>query len=320
MSLSPILIFTQKRKDNFLILIDSLLKNKESKHSDVFIFIDGLILNESEENIYSRNFIIEYINKLRFENYFKSITVFDSQINNGLKKSILDGISTVFNLNYDKVIVLEDDLVLSEFFLDFMNSSLDLYINHPNITTIGSCNYFKISDKCFVSPLIETWGWATWKNKWINYSFDSAILLDNLNKSNLLREFNLFGFYNFEAMLSKQIIMNNSWAVNCQAENYLNNWLCLYPYYNLSQHRPLESGINAPHLVIKEKLSKKSIDAFNYSDKLIFFNYFKMIIAYRFVGNQGFYQKMKAIIAITLKMAYNYFAVLRFVKNFNKKC
>ena len=57
---------------------------------------------------------------------FKSVYVIESDKNNGLANSIIKGVNDIIK-KFGKIIVLEDDLIVSQYFLDFMNRSLSLY-------------------------------------------------------------------------------------------------------------------------------------------------------------------------------------------------
>jgi hypothetical protein len=54
-----------------------------------------------------------------------------------LADSIIEGVTRIIN-EYGKIIVLEDDLVTTPNFLDFMNQSLDYYKNSITIQSISA--------------------------------------------------------------------------------------------------------------------------------------------------------------------------------------
>lgn len=57
---------------------------------------------------------------------FKEITVVEPKEHQGLANSIIRGVSKVIK-DYKKVIVLEDDLEVSYYFLEYMNQALQYY-------------------------------------------------------------------------------------------------------------------------------------------------------------------------------------------------
>lgn len=98
------------------------MENKESKDSDLFIFVDGARANKpnEKENVAK---VQEYVKSITG---FKHIETFFSPTNKGLGNSIIQGVTTVIG-KYGKAIVLEDDLVFSPNFLAFMNEGLNRY-------------------------------------------------------------------------------------------------------------------------------------------------------------------------------------------------
>ena len=108
MTYAPIVVFGFNRPDALKNTIASLLRNEEAKDSDLFIFVDGPREGKVGEK--------EKVKKVR--EYVKSITGFKSlhytfaENNKGLANSIIGGVSEVIN-QYGRVIILEDDIVLS---------------------------------------------------------------------------------------------------------------------------------------------------------------------------------------------------------------
>ena len=114
-SLSPIILFTYRRIPKETI--ESLLKNKESKTSELFIFSDGY------KNEIDKKDVLEVRKYLKTIKGFKEVTVIEREKNWGLAKNIINGVSEIID-KYGKVIVLEDDVVVSDDFLEYMNESL----------------------------------------------------------------------------------------------------------------------------------------------------------------------------------------------------
>ena len=71
---------------------------------------------------------------------FKRITIIERSQNWGLAKSIIDGVTEILN-KYEKIIVLEDDLISRPQFLKFMNSGLNLYASEFKIAGISGSSH-----------------------------------------------------------------------------------------------------------------------------------------------------------------------------------
>jgi len=121
-NLAPVLIFAYNRPDHFLNLMNSLQNNENASKSDIYIFIDGV---NDDSHIESNRKVIEIAEK---DWEFESVQITKRNINIGLKENIISGITEIID-EHKKVIVLEDDLILSKYFLNFMNHSLNKYEN-----------------------------------------------------------------------------------------------------------------------------------------------------------------------------------------------
>jgi len=222
--LSPIVLFVYNRQDHTRKTIEALKKNIYADTSDLIIFSDAP-KNES---------VAEEVNEVR--NYIKTITGFKSvkiierKTNFGLANSIIEGVTKIVN-KYGKVIVLEDDLVTSKYFLQFMNDALELYKNESKVACISGYVYpINGLPETFFIRGADCWGWATWKSAWNLFEKDGKKLLNELEKTNMVNEFDFFGAYKFSEMLKDQIKgKNNSWAVRWYASAFLKHKFTLYP-------------------------------------------------------------------------------------------
>ena len=137
----------------------------------------------------------EYIDSI---DGFKKVTVIKREKNWGLANSIIDGVTKIVN-DYGKIIVLEDDLVTSPYFLKFMNEALDFYQEEKEVWHISGWNYpIEIDglNDVFLWRTMNCWGWATWANRWENFEKNTGHLIKEFSKSDIKR-FNIDGYQNF---------------------------------------------------------------------------------------------------------------------------
>src|SRR5689334_19947926 len=117
MNLAPITLFVYNRPEHTRRTVEALLKNELAAESDLFIFSDAPKKPESDESV---RMVRDYIHAITG---FKSVTIIERDRNWGLADSIIDGVTSVVN-QYGRIIVLEDDLVVSAHFLEYMNTAL----------------------------------------------------------------------------------------------------------------------------------------------------------------------------------------------------
>ena len=236
MTLAPIVLFVYNRPSHTEQTLNALAENDLADQSTLFIYADGPKHDATTETLEKIKKTREII---RRKKWCKEVNVIESEINKGLADSIINGVSKVIN-EYGRVIVLEDDIVTSKYFLKFMNDALDLYVDEQKVISVGALNFFATDDQVpdtFFIPIPDCWGWATWKDRWKLFEPNSQKLLNELRKKGLIEKFNLYGAYNFEQMLIDQIKGNvSSWAIRWQAVAYLNDKLSLYPKLSVTKN------------------------------------------------------------------------------------
>jgi hypothetical protein len=224
-NLAPIVLFVYNRPLHTQQTVEALKQNLLSKESDLFIFSDGPKTDSQTDKVMSVRRYIQQIDG------FKSITIFERDTNFGLALSIIDGVTSVVN-QYGRVIVLEDDLVTSPYFLNYMNDALDLYANDNAVISVHGYIYPVASQlpETFFIRGADCWGWGTWKRGWDLFEEDGQKLLLELKKRKLSKAFDFNGKAKYCQMLQDQIAgKNDSWAVRWYASAFLKNKLTLYP-------------------------------------------------------------------------------------------
>jgi len=225
LELAPIVLFVYKRLEHTKRTVEALKKNVLAKESDLYIFSDGAKTEKEYNNVRE---VREYLKTI---NGFKTVKIFKHALNVGLAENIITGVGTLID-EYGKVIVLEDDLVTSPFFLSFMNSALEYYANEKSIWHIGGWNYPVSAEgigDTFAWRSMQCWGWATWKERWQYFEKNSKKLIDTFSQEDIYR-FNLDGIGLFwNQALANYYGTMNSWAVFWYATIFQHKGLCISP-------------------------------------------------------------------------------------------
>lgn len=239
---APIVMFTYCRLANTRETVEHLLKNEEAKDSDLIIYSDAPKNERAEEGVKNTRKFIHSISG------FKSVKIIEREKNMGLANSIVDGVTSVVN-QYGRVIVLEDDLSVSPYFLKYMNEGLDRYEDRTDIASIHGYIY-PVKKKMPEALLIkgaDCWGWATWKRAWDVFCFDAKSLYQQIVESHREKEFDFNYSYPYMDMLKRQIDGSaGSWAICWYASAFLKDMYTLYPGQSLVQLNDIE-GDGATH-------------------------------------------------------------------------
>lgn len=226
MTLAPIVLFAYKRCDTLIQTVEALKKNYLAADSELIIFSDG---PKNETEFQRVNEVRDYLKKV---NGFKSVRIIVSPINKGLANSIIDGVSELF-INYEALIVLEDDLISTPNFLDFMNQSLVMFHENKNVFSISGFSFNLDAqhydyDTYFLNRG-WSWGWATWKDRWEHVDWEIKDYDAFIKNKAEQRKFSQGGS-DLNGMLKKQMTSHfDSWAIRWFYNQFKRNGITLYP-------------------------------------------------------------------------------------------
>lgn len=222
---APIVLFTYNRPDKTRRVLDSLIQNAEAKDSDIFIFSDGPKNEVAVEGVKANREYIHYFQDN--SKNFRSVTIIEREKNWGLANSLIAGITEVIN-QYERVIVVEDDLVLSPYFLKFMNEGLEKYEKEEKVGAISGFlpPINSRSQTTFFLTYFDCWGWATWKRSWDLLNLDTKFLLRKLRFK--MRKYDMYdGIYG--TLYCQKVGLVDSWYVRFYASLFLAGKLTLFP-------------------------------------------------------------------------------------------
>lgn len=222
-NLAPIALFTFKRPEHTRQTLESLATNPEFLDSPLFIYCDGA-RNDGEAGS------VEATRTLVRDWPHPNKTIIERDRNWGLANSIIDGVTFQCNAS-GRVIVVEDDMVVSAHFLNYMNTALEKYRDDDRVISVHGYSYpIKNLPEAFFIKGASCWGWATWKRGWDLFEPDGQKLFDDLQKNNMMHRFNILGSYPYKRMLNDQIHgRNNSWAIRWNASALIQDKLSLHP-------------------------------------------------------------------------------------------
>jgi len=223
--LAPIVVFTYNRPEHTLRTLNALLINPLANESDIIIYSDSARTANHNKAV---DEVRSYLSELTG---FRSIKVIHRDENFGLAESIIQGVTEVLQRS-EKVIVLEDDMVVSPYFLEYMNEALEKFFDDDRVISVHGYVYpVKIElPEAFFLTGADCWGWATWRRGWDLFNSEGKYLLDELVRRHLIQEFDYNGAYPFLSMLKDQIKgANDSWAIRWHASAFLAGKLTLYP-------------------------------------------------------------------------------------------
>lgn len=231
--LAPICLFTYNRLAETQNTIEHLKMNRLAPLSDLYIFSDGA---KTENGIEKIGLVRDYIKRT---SGFKSVEIIESSTNKGLANSIIDGVSSVLR-KYGRVIVLEDDLISTPYFLDFMNDALDYYDSNKRVQSVNG--YSVLIDTGGKGVYFQTrpfpWGWGTWSDRWSEQIFDKRYIREIIEQDqSILKRFRTECGSDISKMLTDSLQnINDSWYVRWTFDHFLKNNYSAFPFKSYIQN------------------------------------------------------------------------------------
>jgi len=184
---APILLIVFNRPEHTQQVLEALTKNALAIESELHIFSDAPRGPRDEAAVGQVRAII------RQAQGFKKIHLHESEKNKGCSLSVLSAIEHVLSLS-DRCIIVEDDILTSPLFLNYMNEALTFYENDAHIFSIGAYRTaFKMplnyQEEVYLLSRSCAWGWGTWRRAWNKISVDPEEIKQDLNNPKIRKEF-----------------------------------------------------------------------------------------------------------------------------------
>jgi hypothetical protein len=240
---APIALFLYRRRDLLDPVLDSLEACPEFGQSPVFLFSDGPRSARVADDV------DDVRDRVR-ERLRSNMQLIESPINKGLARSISEGVSQLTN-QYGRVIVLEDDLILSPATLSWFNTALDRYAGVDRVMQVSGHMFDsralrRLRTGVFL-PLTTSWGWATWKRAWSRFDQSAAGWEALASDRKLRRRFDIDGHYPYARMLEKQMRGKiDSWAIRWYWTVFQAGGLTLFPPQSLVQNLGADASATHP--------------------------------------------------------------------------
>lgn len=233
MNLAPVLITVYDRFDCLEKSISYLLKNKEAKDTNLYVVSDYAYNSAHIPKIEN---IREYIRSI---SGFKSVEGIFWESNKGSFDSCRDAINYIFS-KYDRVIVYEDDILVSNRFLEYMNNALEFYKDDERIISIASHTHYKpivyhgYPYEIYLSKMYSPWGSGLWRDKYKKIDWELNGVEEFLKDKKQIKEFNSISNHMLPILLDMLQKGKKYGDVMVCYNMYKQNLYTLYPIKTLS--------------------------------------------------------------------------------------
>lgn len=220
-------VFCYKRASKLKASMEALLKNPECASMDVIFFSDGYKGEKDKQGVLETR---AYIDSLTgFKNVHKHYR--DRNFATGL--NFHTGLSYLAN-NYDRFIIVEDDLVVTPNYVKYLLDALDFYKKEKSVFCVtGFAFPLKLGNYPYDSIIANrfcSYGWASWGDRVKNVVWDKAGLQKILDTSpNFKSRLNKEGM-DLYRMVKKEINGTiSTWDIQMQVHVSEHRYKVVYP-------------------------------------------------------------------------------------------
>ena len=243
MTLSPIIVFIYNRPHHLRKTLTWLGQNKLADQSTLYIYCDGPKPNATEEQLFKVRAARKIAHEIAVEPTFKEVHIIERTENMGLGASIISGVTEIIN-KYGKVIVLEDDLETSPYFLNYMNQCLEHYEARKSVFSISGLSRphperFYPKDypyDVYVSLTHHPTGWGTWADRWNQVDWDANLIEVVKQQPAMIEAFCRMEEGDYDALLKWRKTRQNIWSIRFAFAHFVNHAVSICPIVSYINH------------------------------------------------------------------------------------
>jgi hypothetical protein len=251
-----IAIFAFKRADVLSKTLEALSNARGVNGCDIYVHVDHP-RNESEMK--EKLLVLDTIERFRLELNYKKVEIEQNHL--GLRNSVISFLSVLAS-SHRYLVVLEDDILVAEDFLEYQIECLRRFEFHEGIGSVSGGRFEKFRNlsggDLLLSRRHSSWGWGTWGQ--VLQSINWEILDDSKGIAELRQSVAKVGgdLCNLiDLSLGKKI---DSWSIIFDINMIVNKKYCIHPRYQKIQNIGFQSGTHFKNSVLISRKSATEIE------------------------------------------------------------
>ena len=171
----------------------------EAGDSELFVFCDAARNDAERRDVALTREVV------RSRQWCRRVEIVEAERNQGCARSVTEATTQLCN-SHGRVIVVEDDLLVSRGFLAYMNEGLQRFADEDRVMLVSghSPDAFAAEPRSMFLPIATTWGWGTWARAWARFD-KSPQDLNRLNEPEFRLSFDLDDSFDYTGMLRAQL-------------------------------------------------------------------------------------------------------------------
>jgi hypothetical protein len=219
----PIALFAYRRPEHLKKTLEGLKTNQVPL---IYAFSDGARSADEEPLVASVRRILRAVD-------WCEIRLIERETNLGLGSSIRTGVGEILE-KYDRLIVVEDDIVLRHGAYEYTIAALEHYQDEPQVMSISMWSHPSLvidrSKNGFFSRRFVCWGWATYAYQWQKFNASPIELYNECER----RGINVLKWGKDLKWQAEKAEKRNLWYVGFALTHFLHNGLSYFPTETLT--------------------------------------------------------------------------------------
>lgn len=281
----PILLITFNRPEHTKRTLEALLIQRPR---ELYIFQDGPRNGNQKDMINCSSVQTVIDDQLSKLDYDIVVHKYYSDINRGCRDAIIYAISSVLK-EHESVIVVEDDIVTSPAFLDYMNKALDYYKDNKSVHSISGYSHspskFQVPDSyeydVYASPRLFNWGWGTWRDRWEQVDWSMSYYDEFIKNPAQIEAFNRGGDDMTPMLVDEKEGRSSAWDIQFAFDQFKRHMVSIVPCYSYSQNIGMDGSgthcgfekINDNISLLNQNTNPLFIDVLYYDKRIINLQY-----------------------------------------------
>lgn len=245
--MAPIVMISYNRPELVRLTMKNVSLANGAANHEIFMFIDG----PRNENDKSKQDEIHSI-VMSYQKKLPGLAIIRRDVNYGCRGNIVDAISTTVS-KYGKVIVIEDDVLISRTFLEYMDEALAFYEDDKSIWSINAYQSPNLRIPrdypydVYLDPVNMCWGWGTWADRWKQVDFDMKDWASSRTDPELIARLNRAGRQLLRMIELQAAGVLKTWDVQCAYHVAKNGLMSIEPRFQLSKNIGFSARVGGEH-------------------------------------------------------------------------
>lgn len=267
---APVIVVGYNRAFVLRRALDNLSECANFAEHPVYVYLDGVRENRKDD----AGFVNE--TRIMVESFCKkhaNVTAIHRPVNLGCFGNIVQAINEILE-KHGRMILVEDDVLVSRTFLQYMDDALRFYKNDKRIWSVNAyqCRYLRVPSDyphdVYLNVRNWTPGWGTWCDRWKSVRFDLSDWDEYKRKEENIARIDNAGI-GIRSMLEKQANVPeqfNAWDVCCTYHMIKNGLYSVEPRFSLTKN--IGFGMRAEHCAGSDP-TMPTQKYYNFSPKLV---------------------------------------------------